>query len=64
MVARALGGMDGMERSNSYEAFVSSYEKGFCVFEADLSLTPESDLADIGVEGVYSGFLNPDCWPS
>ena len=37
-VAHALGGIDGNFYTNSREAFVSNYEKGFRTFEVDLVL--------------------------
>lgn len=44
VVAHALGSVDGKTETNSKEAFLESYEKGFKVFEADFSLTSDGTL--------------------
>ncbi|MBS7006777.1 phosphatidylinositol-specific phospholipase C/glycerophosphodiester phosphodiesterase family protein [Anaerostipes sp.] len=40
-VAHALGEIDGKEYTNSKDAFLNSYEKGFKVFEVDLMQTTD-----------------------
>lgn len=44
LVAHAMGGIDGLTYSNTYEAFVANYEKGIRVFEADLLLSKDDKL--------------------
>ncbi len=44
VVAHALGTVDGRVETNSEEALTESYERGFRVFEADLSLTSDNEL--------------------
>lgn len=44
LVAHALGSVDGEAGSNSREAFIENYEKGFRVFEADFSLTKDEHV--------------------
>ena len=45
LIAHGMGGMDGdTTLTNSREAFVANYEKGFRVFEADLRLTSDGRL--------------------
>lgn len=44
MVAHALGGINGMTYTNTYEAFIANYEKGFRIFEADLLLSSDDQL--------------------
>lgn len=44
LIAHALGEIDGNAYTNSLEAFLSSYEKGFRVFEVDLTLTSDGQL--------------------
>lgn len=43
-IAHAMGGIDGSNYSNSYEAFRSNYEAGQRLFEADFSLTDDGDV--------------------
>ncbi|SDS84122.1 glycerophosphoryl diester phosphodiesterase [Paenibacillaceae bacterium GAS479] len=43
-IAHAMGGIDGSSKTNSYEAFVSSYNKGYRLFEADLLQTTDGVL--------------------
>jgi glycerophosphoryl diester phosphodiesterase len=45
LVAHALGGIDGVDYTNSLEAFKQNYDKGQRVFEVDLSLTEDGQLA-------------------
>lgn len=44
MVAHAMGGIEGLTYTNSYDAFKANYEKGFRVFEVDLLLSSEGKL--------------------
>lgn len=44
MVAHAMGGIEGLTYTNSYDAFLANYEKGFRVFEVDLLLSSEGRL--------------------
>lgn len=44
MVAHAMGGIDELTYTNSYEAFVVNYEKGLRVFEVDLLLSSDNKL--------------------
>ncbi|MDO4276074.1 MAG: phosphatidylinositol-specific phospholipase C/glycerophosphodiester phosphodiesterase family protein [Eubacteriales bacterium] len=41
VIAHALGGLDGMTYLNSKESFVKYYEKGFRLFEVDLTKTSD-----------------------
>jgi glycerophosphoryl diester phosphodiesterase len=43
-VAHALGGIDGRVYTNTREAFVQNYARGFRVFELDLAMTSDSAL--------------------
>lgn len=43
-IAHALGGVEGSNYSNSYEAFVSNYQAGQRLFEVDFSLTDNGDV--------------------
>ncbi|MBQ4899941.1 glycerophosphodiester phosphodiesterase [Paenibacillus sp. Marseille-P2973] len=44
MVAHAMGGIEGLTYSNSFEAFEANYAKGTRVFEADLLLSKDDEL--------------------
>jgi len=44
VVAHAMGGIEGLTYTNSYEAFIANYEKGTRVFEADLLLSKDDRL--------------------
>lgn len=44
VIAHALGSIDGRVETNSLEAFLSSYEKGVRVFEADFQITNDGVL--------------------
>lgn len=44
MIAHALGVVDGNAETNSREAFLSTYEAGFRLFEADFQLTLDNYL--------------------
>jgi len=54
-VAHAFGGIDGNFYTNSREAFVSNYEKGFRTFEVDLVLLQDGSAfcAHDGTEWMY-----------
>ncbi|MCR8634017.1 phosphatidylinositol-specific phospholipase C/glycerophosphodiester phosphodiesterase family protein [Paenibacillus radicis (ex Xue et al. 2023)] len=45
LIAHALGGIDGIDYTNSLQAFTQNYDKGQRVFEIDLSLTEDGKLA-------------------
>ncbi|MBO6016080.1 MAG: hypothetical protein J6P60_05810 [Lachnospiraceae bacterium] len=44
LIAHAMGGIPGTDRSNSLEAFEQNYEKGLRIFEADFCLTSDNKL--------------------
>jgi glycerophosphoryl diester phosphodiesterase len=44
LIAHALGGISGEAATNSYEAFLANYEKGYRRFEADLILSSDGVL--------------------
>jgi len=44
MVAHALGGIDNQAYTNSLEAFMDNYEKGYRAFEVDLIMTEDGHL--------------------
>ncbi|WP_334072085.1 MULTISPECIES: phosphatidylinositol-specific phospholipase C/glycerophosphodiester phosphodiesterase family protein [Paenibacillus] len=44
VVAHAMGGIEGLTYTNSYEAFIANYEKGTRVFEADLLISKDDQL--------------------
>lgn len=44
-IAHAMGGIDGIKYTNSYEAFQASYDRGYRLFEVDLILTKDGKLA-------------------
>jgi len=44
LIAHAMGGINGKTYTNSYEAFIANYAKGFKVFEVDLQLTSDGYL--------------------
>ncbi|KKP59430.1 MAG: hypothetical protein UR53_C0002G0044 [Candidatus Magasanikbacteria bacterium GW2011_GWC2_34_16] len=44
MIAHALGVIDGIRYSNSYEALEKSYQNGFRFFETDIELTADNKL--------------------
>lgn len=46
-VAHGLGGIDGVTYTNSLEAFEANYKAGFRVFEVDLRLTADGQLAAV-----------------
>ena len=43
-VAHAMGGIDGRLYTNTREAFLQNYSRGFRVFELDLAMTTDSAL--------------------
>jgi glycerophosphoryl diester phosphodiesterase len=45
LIAHALGGIDGVDYTNSLQAFAQNYDKGQRVFEMDLLLTEDGQLA-------------------
>lgn len=44
LIAHAMGAIEGKTYTNSYEAFISNYEKGIRVFEVDLIFTNDNHL--------------------
>ncbi|MFJ8258645.1 phosphatidylinositol-specific phospholipase C/glycerophosphodiester phosphodiesterase family protein [Peribacillus asahii] len=44
LIAHAAGGINGLEYTNSLEAFHRSYEKGFRLIEVDVSITEDGRL--------------------
>lgn len=44
MIAHALGDIDGIRYSNSYEALEKSYRNGFRFFETDIEITADNKL--------------------
>ncbi|MGP0587927.1 phosphatidylinositol-specific phospholipase C/glycerophosphodiester phosphodiesterase family protein [Paenibacillus timonensis] len=44
MVAHAMGGIEGLTYTNSYDAFLANYQKGLRVFEVDLLLSSDGRL--------------------
>lgn len=44
LIAHALGGINGLNYSNSHEAFMVNYKKGHRVFEVDLMLSKDQNL--------------------
>ncbi len=47
LVAHAMGGIDNITITNSLEAFLENYEKGFRVFEVDLQYTIDGKLVAV-----------------
>lgn len=45
LIAHALGGIDGVDYTNSLEAFQTNYDKGQRLFEVDFSITKDGLLA-------------------
>ncbi len=58
LVAHALGDVEGAWGSNSYEAFLENYQRGFRFFEVDLSLTQDGQVA--AFHNGYESYLNLD----
>ena len=44
LIAHALGEVEGASYTNSYEAFISNYNKGYRLFEVDLVQTTDGEL--------------------
>ena len=44
LILHAFGGIDGVDYTNSVEAFQHNYEKGGMIFEVDLRLTSDNEL--------------------
>lgn len=44
VIAHAMGSVDGIDYTNSKEAFNESYKKGYRVFEVDLSFTSDNQV--------------------
>ena len=64
LVAHALGSIDGHDYTNSYEALTLNYGLGHRVFEADLNLTTDGELAVVHDWHGYSGQKSSDEWRS
>ncbi|WP_123041713.1 phosphatidylinositol-specific phospholipase C/glycerophosphodiester phosphodiesterase family protein [Cohnella candidum] len=61
VIAHGMGEIGGTAVSNSYDAFVSNYAKGFRVFETDLQLTSDGYLVARHDWGAYLyGLLGQD----
>ncbi|MFF2094071.1 phosphatidylinositol-specific phospholipase C/glycerophosphodiester phosphodiesterase family protein [Paenibacillus sp. NPDC058174] len=57
LIAHALGGVDGAKYTNSYEAFITNYNRGYRLFEVDLVQTADGELA---ARHGWSHRLQPD----
>ncbi|MFC3748564.1 phosphatidylinositol-specific phospholipase C/glycerophosphodiester phosphodiesterase family protein [Paenibacillus sp. GCM10012306] len=57
LIAHALGGIQGSSYTNSYDAFITNYNKGYRLFETDLLLTTDGELA---ARHDWSKRLQPD----
>lgn len=44
LIAHAFGGVDGASYTNSYEAFITNYNRGYRLFEVDLVQTTDGKL--------------------
>jgi glycerophosphoryl diester phosphodiesterase len=56
-IAHALGGIEGASYTNSYDAFMDNYNRGYRIFEVDLILTSDGQLA---ARHDWSRKLQPD----
>ncbi|WP_135551817.1 phosphatidylinositol-specific phospholipase C/glycerophosphodiester phosphodiesterase family protein [Paenibacillus cymbidii] len=45
MIAHAMGSIDGKAYTNSYEAFMTNYNRGYRLFEVDLTMTSDGEIA-------------------
>ena len=62
LIAHALGGIDGFVGNNSLEALLENYRLGHRVFEVDLNLTTDGELAAVHNWPSYSGPRSSDEW--
>ncbi|MDR0958060.1 MAG: hypothetical protein LBM16_02485 [Clostridiales bacterium] len=61
-IAHALGAVDGIAETNSLEAMQQSYDSGFRVFEVDLNLTTDGNLAAVHDWESYSNPMTSEKW--
>lgn len=57
LIAHAFGGVDGASYTNSYEAFITNYNRGYRLFEVDLVQTTDGKLV---ARHDWSQKLQPD----
>ncbi|GGG83965.1 phosphatidylinositol-specific phospholipase C/glycerophosphodiester phosphodiesterase family protein [Paenibacillus radicis (ex Gao et al. 2016)] len=57
LIAHALGGVEGASYTNSYEAFITNYTRGYRLFEVDLVQTTDGELV---ARHDWSHRLQPD----
>jgi glycerophosphoryl diester phosphodiesterase len=57
LIAHGMGGIDGHAITNAYEAFASNYDKGLRVFEVDLQLTADGQLAALHDWGNFMNWV-------
>ncbi|MGN7165405.1 phosphatidylinositol-specific phospholipase C/glycerophosphodiester phosphodiesterase family protein [Paenibacillus cellulositrophicus] len=57
LIAHALGGVNGASYTNSYEAFMTNYNRGYRLFEVDLVQTTDGELV---ARHDWSHKLQPD----
>ncbi|MEK4849062.1 phosphatidylinositol-specific phospholipase C/glycerophosphodiester phosphodiesterase family protein [Paenibacillus sp. FSL H7-0756] len=57
LIAHALGEVEGASYTNSYEAFISNYNRGYRLFEVDLVQTADGELV---ARHDWSDRLQPD----
>ncbi|MEC0226268.1 phosphatidylinositol-specific phospholipase C/glycerophosphodiester phosphodiesterase family protein [Paenibacillus alba] len=57
LIAHALGGVKGASYTNSYEAFITNYNRGYRLFEVDLVQTMDGELV---ARHDWSQRLQPD----
>ncbi|GAA3407271.1 phosphatidylinositol-specific phospholipase C/glycerophosphodiester phosphodiesterase family protein [Paenibacillus hodogayensis] len=74
LIAHALGGIQGFKYTNSYDAFIANYHRGFRLFEVDLLQTEEGELVarhdwsqnlqpDLTKNSLIQGRFRPLAWP-
>lgn len=63
-IAHALGGVEGSNYSNSYEAFTMNYQAGQRLFEADFSLTTDGDVVIMHTDNEWKNRLKSPNAPS
>lgn len=57
LIAHAFGGINGASYTNSYEAFITNYKRGYRLFEVDLVQTTDGELV---ARHDWSHKLQPD----
>ena len=60
LIAHAMGSIDQESYTNSLEAFIENYAKGFRVFEVDFSLTSDGLPAATHDWAKFAGFIGED----